>query len=158
MALRDGVWYRTGQATPFSGVIVDHYESGARKWRCEVVQGLVHGVTEGWFTNGQLQVTEHFSAGVSSGLRTKWHPNGRKLSEVMIVHGKLEGTFRRWTEDGKLSEEIEMRNGTPDGLSRAFYPSGYLKAQARLRNGKVLEQNSWEDGQQMTASVARAGP
>jgi antitoxin component YwqK of YwqJK toxin-antitoxin module len=147
LIMREGRWFLPNQATPFSGVIFEHYETGQLKFRSQVRQGLLDGLSAGWHTNGQKQVSEHFRAGVSHGLRTKWHPNGRKLSEVMVVDGKLEGCFRRWHEDGTLSEEIEMKHGTPDGLARGYYPSGFLKAEARLRDGAVVERKFWNDGE-----------
>lgn len=155
--LRDGRWYCRGETIPFTGIITEDYADGIAKSRCEVAAGLLHGVSKGWHTNGQLQIVEHFRSGISSGLRTKWHPNGRKMAEVMIVEGKLEGTFRRWTEAGDLSEEIELRAGQPHGLSRAYHPDGSLRAEARLSNGQVLEQKFWPDNQQPGDRVRMAG-
>jgi len=149
LTVRDGHWYRWGEATPFTGVIVDTYESGALKSRVTVSNGLLEGLSEGWFTNGQCQIQETFRAGVSHGLRTKWHANGRKMSEAPVVDGKLEGKFHRWGEDGSLSEEVEMKGGAADGISRAYHPDGSLRAQARLENGRVLEQEFWPPGERM---------
>jgi antitoxin component YwqK of YwqJK toxin-antitoxin module len=158
LVLREGSWYREGEAAPFTGVMVETYETGERKSRSEIANGLFEGLYETWYTNGQPQCLEQFHAGVSHGLRTSWHPNGRKLSEVQIVQGKLEGTFRRWYEDGNLHEEIALENGKPEGISRGYYPSGFLRAEARLHNGELLSQEFWKDGEQIgiaTASIAR---
>ncbi len=145
LTLRGGLWCVGELDTPFTGFLVERYESGEMKSRSSVRLGLLEGWSEGWYTNGQKQVTECFRAGVSHGLRTKWHPNGRKLSEALVVEGRLEGTFRRWNEDGTLAQEIEMKAGQPDGISRAYYPSGFLKAEARLRDGKLLGQKLWKE-------------
>jgi len=147
LVLRNGMLYQAGHTQPFSGTMVEFYPSGALKSRSAIVNGLLQGLSEGWHTNQQRAVSEHFRQGVSHGLRTKWYPSGAKMSEVMIVNGKLDGTFRRWHENGILAEEIEMRQGNADGLSRAFYASGFLKAQARLQNGKLIEQKFWKDGE-----------
>jgi antitoxin component YwqK of YwqJK toxin-antitoxin module len=155
LILRDGSWYRQGEATPFTGVMIETHQTGERKSRSEITKGRIEGRSERWYPNGQLQHLEHFRAGDSHGLRTKWHPNGRKLSEVQIVQGKLEGTFRRWYEDGNLFEEIQMENGKPEGVSRAYYPSGFLQAEARLHDGELLSQQFWKDGEQSApASIA----
>ncbi len=157
LMLREGSWYRVGESTPFSGVMFETYPSGGRKSRAELAYGRLEGLSEGWYTNGQRQVLEHFHAGVSHGLRTKWHPNGRKLSEVQIVEGKLEGTFRRWNQDGTLYEEIQMANGKAEGISRAYYPSGFLRTEARLHDGEVVNQEFWKDGEQAGAPLAAIG-
>jgi antitoxin component YwqK of YwqJK toxin-antitoxin module len=151
---RDGYWYRLDETTPFTGVMVETYETSERKSRWEIVEGRLEGPSVRWYTNGQPQVLEHFRAGVSHGLRTKWHPNGRKLSEVQIVQGKLEGTFRRWYEDGTLFEEIQLANGKPEGVSRAYYPSGFLRTEARLHGGELLSQAFWKDGEQSGVAPA----
>jgi antitoxin component YwqK of YwqJK toxin-antitoxin module len=46
-----------------------------------VSNGQLNGVSEGWFTNGVLQIREHFMDGSSEGPVTKWHSSGAKLSE-----------------------------------------------------------------------------
>jgi antitoxin component YwqK of YwqJK toxin-antitoxin module len=154
LTLRDGRWGRAGQATPFTGVLLEVYDSGRLKARSAISNGLPEGLSEGWYTNGQMQVREYFRLGLSHGLRMKWYCNGRKQSEVMTLAGKLEGTFRRWNEDGSLSEEIELKQGSPDGISRAYHPSGFLKTEVLLRNGQVLHRKTWSDGEhERTAST-----
>lgn len=155
LKLRDGRLYHAGDETaPFTGWMIERYDSGVLKSRSMIANGVLHGVSEGWYTNGQLQVREHFMAGVSHALRTKWHENGVKMSEATVVDGKLQGSFRRWHENGNLAEQMELKHDTPDGLARSFYPSGFLKAQARLKDGKVTDQRFWKDGELSEASAA----
>jgi antitoxin component YwqK of YwqJK toxin-antitoxin module len=157
LTLRDGRLCQRGAAAPFSGVMTELYAGGALKSRSCISNGLLEGLSEGWHTNGQKQVEEHFRAGVSHGWRTKWHANRQKLSEVMVVEGQLDGLFRRWHEDGSLAEEIWLKKGKPDGLSLAYYPSGFLKAEARLRGGQVLERKYWNDGQRLHLTLTGDG-
>lgn len=145
------------ETEPFTGVMLDSYPSGSPRSRCALVHGRLHGVSEGWYTNGVLQVREEFHDGISHGLRTKWFPDGSKLSEAPIEHGKIHGTFRRWHENGRLAEEIEMTAGVPNGMSRLFHPSGALKAEARVEHGNVLERHTWKDGE-ASASIAALNP
>lgn len=147
LQLRDGRLYHGGQTRPFTGVMIDRHAGNILKSRSEIRDGRLHGLSEGWHTNGQLQVRESFKKGLSHGLRIKWSEQGVKLAESSIVEGKLDGPFRRWHENGALAEEVTMNAGEPDGLARAFYPSGFLKTEARLKNGKIVEQKSWADGE-----------
>ena len=156
LEMRAGGWYPPGQKIGFTGILLDTYDDGAVKSRSAVSNGLLHGLSQGWYTNGQEQVEEHFVAGISHGLRTKWHANGQKLSEVEIVNGKLHGTFRSWNENGKPAEEVELRDGQPDGLSKAYFPSGFIKAQVTLRNGTVVTQKFWKDGEYREATASGA--
>ncbi|MCX6903870.1 MAG: toxin-antitoxin system YwqK family antitoxin [Verrucomicrobia bacterium] len=158
LALTDNRLHRLGQTNLFSGVVVELYGTNSLKSRSMVSAGLLHGLSEGWHTNGQLAVREYFTNGVSHGMRVKWHPNGRKLSEANIVQGQIEGLFRRWHEDGSLSEEVPMKAGQPDGLARSYFASGYLKAEASLRQGQVLTQRFWKDGEQAASALAGHSP
>ena len=148
----------SGQTNAFNGLMLEHSYGGILRSRSAVTNGLLHGLSEGWHTNGQLQVTEHFKEGTSHGVRTKWHPNGKKLSEGGIVDGKFNGTFRRWSESGSLAEQIEFASGQPHGLSLAWYPSGFLKARATMDQGKVVEQKLWKDGESKDVTAEIRGP
>lgn len=152
--LKDGRLHRTGAAQPFTGVLLDHYGSGQLQSRSQVVDGRLHGLSEGWHTNGVLQVREHFQLGVSHGIRTKWHANGAKLSEATIVLGQLEGTFQQWHESGVLARQIEMKSGKPDGWSRAFDDTGALTAQVLLKEGQPVAQVS-QPNVERSASLAK---
>jgi len=137
----------SGETNAFTGLMLEHSADGSLRSRSVVSNGLLDGISEGWHTNGQLQVTEFFRAGVSHGLRTKWHPNGAKLSEGEIIDGRFHGTFRRWSESGALAEQVEMVHGQPDGPALAYFESGFLKTRATMKDGKVMAQTSWKDGE-----------
>jgi hypothetical protein len=147
-ARTNGRIYVSGSPDALTGRVVEYYRGGGLKSRTQVSNGLLHGLSEGWFTNGVKQVDEPFQQGKSHGLRTKWYASGKKLSEANIVDGVLSGPFRKWHENGQLSQEIEMQNGEAHGRSRAWFESGYLKALVTLTNGVVVEQTFYEDGQQ----------
>jgi antitoxin component YwqK of YwqJK toxin-antitoxin module len=159
LVLQAGRWHLPNETKAFTGLLLDTYDDGARKSLSTVRNGLLHGISRGWHTNGAQQVEEHFVSGTSYGLRTKWHPNGQKLSEVTVVAGKLHGTFRRWDEEGVLTEEIEMKDGQPDGISRSYYPSGSLKVEARLKQGQLIESHQWSDGEKIpSAQLSQSKP
>lgn len=131
----------------FTGTMVSRYPDGTLRSRSEVVEGRLHGVSEGWYPDGTLETREHFREGVSHGVRERWYPNGQLASRAEIRGGKLHGVFRRWHENGHPSQVIHMREGTAHGLSLGYFPSGYLQARVELDNGDVVRQEYWQDGQ-----------
>ena len=145
LVLTNGRLALVGHTNAFSGQMIEHYHDGSVRSRSEVVNGLLQGLSQGWHTNGQLQVTEYFKNGVSDGLRTKWYESGAKQSEAHIVDGKLNGSYRKWHENGTLSEEANFVLGQPEGVSVAYYPSGNLKARVELKEGKPVDQKFWPD-------------
>jgi antitoxin component YwqK of YwqJK toxin-antitoxin module len=147
LVLVEGELRQRGESNSFSGFMVEHFPDGLLLSRSAITNGLLHGLSQGWDTNGQVQVTEQFKEGVSHGLRTKWYPSGAKQSEANIVGGKLNGTFRKWHENGILSEQIELVAGQPEGISLAYFPSGCLKARVVMKGGKPIDQEFWKDGE-----------
>jgi antitoxin component YwqK of YwqJK toxin-antitoxin module len=142
------LWYQANHTNPFTGILVEYYPAGALMSRSVVSNGQLNGLSEGWFTNRQMQIRETYRANVSDGLRTRWYPNGRKLSEATIQQGKIEGTFRRWHQDGSLAEEIPMKDGQQAGVGRVYYVSGFLQAEIEMRDGKMVSKKTWKDGEQ----------
>lgn len=144
---QEGRLFLLGKDRPFTGLLVESYPDGSIRSRSALVEGLLHGVSEGYYTNGQLEVQEEFRHGVAHGIRTKYHPNGNIKSQGAILDGQIDGIYRCWNDHGFLESEVEMRRGQVHGLSRAYYPSGCLRTLARLEDGQILEQQSWADGE-----------
>ena len=147
LVLKDGRLHRPAQSAPFTGTVVEHYAAGRLQSRSFISNGVLHGLSEGWHTNGVRQVAENFVSGISEGVRIKWYPDGAKLSEATISGGKLNGTFRRWHENGRLAEQIELRDDQPHGESVAYYSSGFLKTRVRMDRGQPTGTESFKDGE-----------
>lgn len=143
----DGIFRIVGQAEPFNGWVIENYAEGQLKSRARVENGVLHGLSEGWFENGMRQVQEPFANGVSHGCRVKWYASGALKSEEEIVEGRLEGSFLEWHENGQLAKQIPLIEGVAHGVSRAWFPSGYLKARVTLERGDVREQRFFSDGE-----------
>lgn len=131
-----------GESQAFTGWMLDRYPDGTLRSKSAVSNGLLQGVSEGWHTNGTIQIREFFVDGVSHGLRTKWSPEGTRISEATVEHGKIQGMFRRWHTNGSLAEEVSMKDDQPDGVAQAFHPDGTLKTRVTLRNGTVVKQDA----------------
>lgn len=133
--------------TVFTGLMLEHYPDGVLKSRSAISNGLLHGLSEGWFTNRVLQVSEQFANGTSHGERHRWDELGRPVSAARIDHGEIAGIFRRWHTNGVVAEEITMRDGQADGPACSWYPSGFLSAEMTMRNGKVVSRQNYADGE-----------
>ena len=138
--LREGVLFARGEAVPFTGVLIERYSADKPKLAIEVKKGKAHGISRGWYDNGQLEVEETFVAGVSHGPRTRWHLNGKKKSEVQIEQGQLAGICTEWHENGQMAVQMKMAKGKPDGMVEAWHPSGELKSRTHFANGEMGKQ------------------
>jgi len=139
------VWKGTRRG--FTGRLVTREDNGVLRSASAVVDGRLHGLSEGWFTSGVLQIREPFVDGVSQGIRTKWRSDGTKESEASIRDGRIDGRFVRWNPDGSPSEEAFFQAGVPVGEARAWHPDGSLAFWCRLEQGKVVESKNWPPGE-----------
>lgn len=132
--------FASGATNPFTGAVVEYYSNGKLKSKTEVETGKLHGVSHGYFTNGQMQVEEFFTNGVSHGIRKKWHLDGTLLSEGEIIAGQFHGAFKKYHENGKLAQEVMLSNGVPHGISRSWDTNGSVLNTVEMRNGKKVEE------------------
>lgn len=147
LVLVEGRLRQLERSHTFTGFMVEHYPDGHLLSRSAITNGLLHGLSQGWRTNGQLQITEQFKEGISHGPRVKWYSSGAKQSEANIADGKLNGPFRKWHENGSLSEQIEFDHGEAEGTSVSYFPSGCLKARVVMKDAKPIQQEFWKDGE-----------
>jgi len=137
----------------FTGWMLDRYPDGALRSKSWLSNGVLQGLSEGWYTNGVQEIREHFVAGKSQGVVTRWREDGTMLSEGTAVDGRLDGTFRRWHPNGQLAEEATLRLGVPEGVSRAWHPDGSLRAEVQLEGGAVVRQQFWKAGERPAERV-----
>ena len=139
LVLREGRWMKTDETNAFTGMIVEFYPDGTLQSRSAVSNGVLHGASEGWWTNAVLAVREMFREGRSHGLRTKWDIEGRRIAEADIRDGRIDGFHREWHTNGQLVVEVTMAAGQPQGVSRKWNPEGALVGQWSLSNGVVVK-------------------
>ena len=144
---RAGLFHQSNSVPPFTGWMTDAHPDGSLKLRTAVVDGRLHGVSEGWYTNGVMELSEHFDRGVTQGPRTTWYPTGQLRSEGQLVAGLQQGTYRQWHENGALAAEVGFQDGKAQGLSLAWYPDGSLKAEALMKNGLVEVRHFYATGE-----------
>lgn len=142
-----GKHFRRGSSSAFTGWLTDHATNGTVRLRTAVVDGRLHGVSEGWAANGTLELREFFHRGLPHGPRITWHANGQKRSEGRMIFGQQQGGYRQWAESGALAAEAGFKDGKPHGLSRAWHPSGCLKAEAMMSHGEVVTRHFYPDGE-----------
>jgi hypothetical protein len=142
VALHNGLLaLKTTPDQPFTGVMVEKAVGGRLLTKVPVARGKVHGLSQGWHDNGQLEVEENFVDGTSHGPRKRWHANGQKKSEASIVQGVLEGEFREWHDNGQLAVVMPMKAGKGEGVCEAWFPDGKPKSRVVLKDGQPVETN-----------------
>ena len=139
LVLQQGRLMKTSQTNAFTGLMVEFYPDGTLQSRSVVSNGLLHGVSEGWHTNGVLAITEMFVEGTSHGTRTKWDAASNRIAETTISAGQIHGSHREWYTNGLPALEMSMVDGKAQGLARKWNPDASLAGQWVLSNGVVIQ-------------------
>jgi antitoxin component YwqK of YwqJK toxin-antitoxin module len=96
--------YRKGIETPFTGRIIDRFESGEIKMDSSYMEGQPHGMQVRYYDNGQPALEASFDQGRLSGIKSRWWENGLIREEEYWSEGKYRGR-RLWDESGRLTKE-----------------------------------------------------
>ena len=139
LVLQQGRLMKTSQTNAFTGLMVELYPDGTLQSRSAVSNGLLHGVSEGWHTNGVLAITEVFVSGTSHGTRTKWDAVSNRIAETTISAGQIHGSHREWYTNGQPALEMSMVDGKAQGLARKWNPDASMAGQWVLSNGVVVQ-------------------
>lgn len=139
LVLQQGRLMKTSQTNAFTGLMVEFYPDGTLQSRSVVSNGLLHGVSEGWHTNGVLAITEVFVEGKSHGTRIKWDASSNRIAETTISAGQIHGSHREWYTNGQPALEMSMVDGKAQGLARKWNPDASLAGQWVLSNGVVVQ-------------------
>jgi hypothetical protein len=138
LVLQQGRLMKTSQTNAFTGLMVEFYPDGSLQSRSSVSNGLLHGVSEGWHTNGVLAIREVFVEGKSHGIRSKWDATSHRIAETTISRGQIHGSHREWHPNGQPALEMSMVEGKAQGTARKWNPEGVLMGQWSLSNGVVI--------------------
>jgi hypothetical protein len=100
----DGLVYREGIETPYTGRIIDRFESGEIKMDSSYLVGQPHGMQVRYYDNGKPALEASFDNGRLSGIKSRWWENGLIREEEYWSEGKYRGR-RLWDESGRLTKE-----------------------------------------------------
>jgi len=88
----------TKDDTPFTGRAVQHHANGEIKSRYEFIDGLLDGVIEEWYDNGNKSTYKLYKKGLREGITIYWDENGQQTKQVLY----------------RNDEEVEVRTSKPE--------------------------------------------
>ena len=84
----------------FSGVCVDYYDNGQKRYEGKFKNGKKDGRWITWYENGQKETEGYYTNWKEEGLWTEWYDNGQKMRERTYKDG-TRITKKVWSKDGK---------------------------------------------------------
>ena len=167
---RGDIYYEINSEEPFSGLIINKYESGQKHTKGYLTNGREDGYWTWWYEGspknhirlyldnildnlpylfydswenyGQKRKVVDYLDGTKDGLSTEWYENGQKKEEVTYKDWKEDGLWTGWYDNGQKEIEGTFKDGKPDGLSTLWYENGQKR-----QEGTENEWTYWnEDG------------
>ena len=167
---RGDIYYEINSEEPFSGLIINKYESGQKHTKGYLTNGREDGYWTWWYEGspknhirlyldnildnlpylfydswenyGQKRKVVDYLDGTKDGLSTEWYENGQKKEEGTYKDGKEDGLWTGWYDNGQKEIEGAFKDGKPDGLSTLWYENGQKR-----QEGTENEWTYWnEDG------------
>ncbi len=154
-----------------AGVRTVKYESGAKHYEGEVINGLEQGPWTFWWENGQLQqkgffrdgkldsVWEYFTtegvryrsgtfrSNLQDGIWQDYHPNGKVSATGSYRLGRQHGPWISYYEDGTVSQRGYYTLDMMDSLWEVYGTDGTLRSKGSYQNGQPIGAWSyWYEG------------
>ena len=82
-------------------VTLDPDEGEGLRYEWYYKNGKQHGISKGWWPNGELKSKWNYKDGKLDGLHTLWYQNGQKKDEETYKDGKYNGLYNIWYKNGR---------------------------------------------------------
>ncbi len=114
-----------------------YYETGQLKEVSVNINGVLNGLAEGWFNNGNKWYAENYINGKISGIQTIYYFNELRRSITVLKESLKNGEEKLYNNKGQLSSISNYVDDKLEGISKSFYPDGKLKNEYINKNGLV---------------------
>jgi len=155
----DDLYYAVNEENPYSGKVVELYESGQKKNEGTFKNGKLHGLTTTWDSHGQKKSEVSFQNGVQSGPYRTWYDNGQQEKEGAYKDGKEDGKWVFWYDNGQKQRECNYQDGVLDGRWVSWYEKGKQEKEGAYKDGK--EDGKWvyyyDNGQRQSEGEYKEG-
>lgn len=129
--------------------VIEPRSFGAEKSRYTLLNNVLHGLEQEWYSNGDIKYRVNYDNGVKQGLEEKWYKNERLASRTKYVNGVKQGLYKEWYESGNIKLQVKYVKGVKQGVQKEWYETGELLSQTNyvdnLRHG--LEERWHKNGQ-----------
>ena len=115
----DGLKFIMGNATPFTGTLVNHYEDGVLNGYVDFKNGLQHGKSVNYDEDGKVKHESEWLKGEIHGT-SKMFQAGLLRMETESRNGQRQIVKKYENLDGKVTEILYFQNGK---YERSIYPS-----------------------------------
>ena len=136
----DDLYYAVNEEKPYSGKVVETYESGQKRTERTFKNGKLHGLSIRWDSDGQNRYEISYKNGQKSGPCRTWYGNGQQEKEGAYKGGKEYGRWVYWYDDGQKQRECNYKDGILDGPWISWSDKGEHEKEGTYKGGKEYGQ------------------
>jgi antitoxin component YwqK of YwqJK toxin-antitoxin module len=96
--------------------VTKRFSNGRIRRVAEYHDGVLDGVTRGWYESGAPMYRYSYRDGAYEGRSLQWFSNGQKFTQQTYSKGHEAGLQRMWNENGTLRANYVARDGKHYGL------------------------------------------
>tara|TARA_Y100000996_G_C22323685_1_gene561469 strand:+ start:56 stop:667 length:612 start_codon:yes stop_codon:yes gene_type:complete len=151
---RGETYYKVNSDKPFSGLIINKYDSGQKKSKGFLTNGKEDGIWTYWYKDHPINYFRLYMDGIMDNLPyifyDSWENFGQKSKEVDFLNGKKDGLSTEWYENGQKDEEGIFKDDEKNGLWTSWYKNGQKMVEVKFKDGVEIEGtlwDYWENGQ-----------
>lgn len=120
----------------FTGILVDKYANGQKRFQISYQLGKEHGVAQRWYPNQQLHSIRTYKEGKKHGEHCGWWENGIQKFVYRFEKTASQGEQREWYQTGQLHKVKQYDNGQEAGLQQGWNQDGKIMFNYVFKNGK----------------------
>ena len=156
--VENGFFYLSKTGRPATGRLTHYNDNGNVAIRLNVQRGLLHGLWEEFFENGDISYWCNFSNGKRDFYDESYDEYGWLTSSNCWLDDELHGTRKSWIK-GRLDREEEYRHGKRHGLTQRFglplvtrFRGRYVDGEphgwhvSRYDNNQTKKEYHWDKG------------
>ncbi len=109
--------------------------------RCNYVNGLLNGLYERFYINGNYYEKTFYNNGIKEGSCDFWYDTtGKKMKSMNYVNNKLHGVYKYYDQDGNIIENFTFNNGIRSDVIVKI-PSTFLNKREDIKKEEVKEED-----------------
>jgi antitoxin component YwqK of YwqJK toxin-antitoxin module len=131
LKLDNGIYYLNSKA--FSGYIKEVDEHQHTMMIGSFLNGMQHGTTITFYTNGKLRDSRSYKENKSFGKHFGYWENGNRKFEFYYRNDKREGVNKQWYQGGQPYAFLNFKDDKENGLQQAWRENGrpYINYEAK---------------------------
>lgn len=124
------------QGIPYSGIVLEHFESGVQESKTHWAEGKREGLYESWHSNGRINEQRLYIANRKEGEHRGWYSDGGLRFLLRFQEGAFHGRCEEWYPNGDKYSEFNYEFGKEIGPQKLWEPNGKIRANYVVKEGK----------------------